>query len=320
MLFRSKSIAKEVLVTTQGHDSQENRGFVRTTEADSSHEENSGHSKHGKQSHDKQDNHGLELHEHDPHALGPEPERKQMYKQMDHVQYKWGMTVDLAACTGCSACVTACYAENNIAVVGKEFSRQGREMSWLKISRYLDGDKNQPITGFMPMMCQHCSNAPCEPVCPVYATYHSDEGLNTMVYNRCVGTRYCSNNCSYKVRRFNWFDYEWPEPLNWQLNPDVTVRTVGVMEKCTFCIQRIREVENKSKTSGREVADGEIQPACASSCPADAITFGNLMDKDSKVTKLSRDKRSYRVLQAELNTQPAVTYLAKITKGINNNG
>lgn len=295
-----KSIAKEVLVVTQGHDSQEKRGFIRKL---------SEHQGHHHQEHENP--HGLELNHHDPHALGPQHEQKQMYKQMEHVQYQWGMTIDLAACTGCSACVTACYAENNIAVVGKEFSRQGREMSWLKISRYLDGNKDQPVTGYMPMMCQHCNNAPCEPVCPVYATYHSDEGLNTMVYNRCVGTRYCSNNCSYKVRRFNWFDYEWPEPLNWQLNPDVTTRGVGVMEKCTFCIQRIREVENKAKSQGREVVDGEIQPACASSCPAEAITFGNLLDKQSKVAKLSKDKRSYRVLQAELNTQPAVTYLAK---------
>ena len=304
-----KSFATETLVTTQGHDSQEKRGIARKVpEHDAA-----GHNDHHGDAHgsDHKNPHGLELNHHDPHALGPLPEQKQMYKQMPHVQYQWGMTVDLAACTGCSACVTACYAENNIAVVGKEFSRQGREMSWLKISRYLDGNKNQPVTSFMPMMCQHCNNAPCEPVCPVYATYHSDEGLNTMVYNRCVGTRYCSNNCSYKVRRFNWFDYEWPEPLNWQLNPDVTVRTVGVMEKCTFCIQRIKEVENKAKSQGRKVVDGEVQPACASSCPAEAITFGNLLDEKSKVAKLSKDKRSYRVLQVELNTQPAVTYLAK---------
>ncbi len=348
-----KSIAKEDLVVTQGHDSQLNRGLVRKTsgsdshaednhsatghgshdshakpmhkeDAHGSHEKHGSHDEHGAQdshaAHDghkdghgdgHQNPHGLKMAHHDTKALGPQHEPQQMYKQMDHVQYKWGMTVDLAACTGCSACVTACYAENNVAVVGKEYARQGREMSWLKISRFLDDDTDQPITGYMPMMCQHCNNAPCEPVCPVYATYHSDEGLNTMVYNRCVGTRYCSNNCSYKVRRFNWFDYEWPEPLNWQLNPDVTTRTVGVMEKCTFCVQRIREVQNNAKTQGREVQDGEVQPACASSCPTEAIKFGNLLDSNSEVAKLSKDKRSYKILNVELNTQPAVTYLAK---------
>jgi molybdopterin-containing oxidoreductase family iron-sulfur binding subunit len=162
------------------------------------------------------------------------------------------------------------------------------------------------------MMCQHCGNAPCEPVCPVYATYHSDEGLNTMVYNRCVGTRYCSNNCSYKVRRFNWFQYDWPDPMNWQLNPDVTTRGVGVMEKCSFCIQRIKEGTNAAKDEGREVRDGDIQPACASSCPADAITFGNLNDHSSEVYRKSQSQRGYKVLDAHLNTQPAVTYLAKV--------
>ena len=329
-----KSIAKDDLVITQGNDSQLNRGLVRVTDgsADSHHDDSHGDVHHGDSDHGRgHDEHGhdtghhgdshsknphnLSMAHHDTKALGPQHEPQQMYKQMEHVQYQWGMSVDLAACTGCSACVTACYAENNVPVVGKEYSRQGREMSWLKISRFLDdeGDTvgDTPITGFMPMMCQHCNNAPCEPVCPVYATYHSDEGLNTMVYNRCVGTRYCSNNCSYKVRRFNWFDYEWPEPLNWQLNPDVTTRTVGVMEKCSFCIQRINEGKNNAKTQGREVADGEIQPACASSCPSDAIKFGNLKDPKSEVSKLSKDKRSYKVLNVELNTQPAVTYLAK---------
>jgi molybdopterin-containing oxidoreductase family iron-sulfur binding subunit len=312
-----QSHATEELVTVQGNDSQLERGFLRTVSVDEL--GGHGHDSHGHKSDahgahgEGHDTHGLEFHHHDLHALGPQKEPKQMYKQMDHVQYNWGMSIDLAKCTGCTACVTACYAENNIAVVGKEFCAQGREMSWIRISRYLDGNDDQPVTGFQPMLCQHCGNAPCEPVCPVYATYHSDEGLNTMVYNRCVGTRYCGNNCSYKVRRFNWFDYDWPEPLNWQLNPDVTVRTVGVMEKCSFCIQRIREVQNNAKNEGREVKDGELQPACAATCPTDAITFGNRNDKESEVAKNGQSERGYKVLNAELNTQPAVTYLAKVT-------
>ena len=185
-------------------------------------------------------------------------------------------------------------------------------MSWLRIERYLDGPAHRPVEGFVPMMCQHCQNAPCEPVCPVYATYHTDEGLNSMVYNRCVGTRYCLNNCSYKVRRFNWYKYAWAEPLHWQLNPDVTVREVGVMEKCSFCIQRIREAQSNAKDMGRLVRDGEIQPACGSSCPTKAITFGNLNDHESVVAKRTEDARVYKVLDVELNTQPVVSYLARV--------
>lgn len=303
-----KTVAQEELVITKGSDSQLGRGIFRSVPSTELGEGDHGHGKKSKH----KTGHGEVAH-HDPHALGPQPEPKQMYKQMPHVQYRWGMSVDLARCTGCSACVTACYAENNVPVVGKEFCAEGREMSWLRVQRYVEGPATRPVEGFMPMMCQHCSNAPCEPVCPVYATYHSDEGLNTMVYNRCVGTRYCSNNCSYKVRRFNWFDYSWPEPLNWQLNPDVSVRSVGVMEKCSFCIQRIREGENRAKNEGRTVKDGEVQPACASSCPADAIVFGDLEDESSEVAEMSRSKRSYRVFDFELNTKPAVYYQAKVT-------
>lgn len=249
---------------------------------------------------------------HDPLALGPQPEPEQMYEQMDHPLYRWGMTVDLNACTGCSACVVACYAENNIAVVGKEICGQGREMSWLRLERYFDGDEDQPLSGFLPMMCQHCNNAPCEPVCPVYATYHNEEGINSMVYNRCVGTRYCLNNCSYKVRRFNWFKYDWPEPMTWQLNPDVTVRGVGVMEKCNLCYQRIVEAKNNAKNEGRMVRDGEIVTACQATCPTKAITFGNLLDEHSQVAADAKNPRSYKVLDQYINTQPGITYLARV--------
>jgi molybdopterin-containing oxidoreductase family iron-sulfur binding subunit len=185
-------------------------------------------------------------------------------------------------------------------------------MSWLKIDRYFDGPDDRPVTGFMPMLCQHCGNAPCEPVCPVYATYHNEEGLNAMLYNRCVGTRYCGNNCSYKVRRFNWFKYDWQEPLNMQLNPDVTVREVGIMEKCSFCVQRIREAQGVAKDHGRPVRDGEVQPACSQSCPTQAIKFGNLLDKESAVFADSQNARAYKVLDSQINTQPAISYLAKI--------
>jgi len=247
------------------------------------------------------------------------PGSASMYQEHEHPDHRWGMTIDLDKCTGCSACVTACYAENNIPVVGKEQVQLGRELSWLRIERYFDDPPadpqapHNPNAEFLPMLCQQCDNAPCEPVCPVYAAYHTPEGLNAQVYNRCVGTRYCSNNCPYKVRRFNWFDYEWPEPLNWQLNPDVTVRSKGVMEKCTFCVQRVVEGKNNAKMEGRSVADGEITTACQQACPAQAIVFGDLKDPESNVNKL-REKnkpRGYRVLE-ELNTQPAVVYLKEI--------
>ncbi len=257
--------------------------------------------------HGESESHG----EHAEHEGAKEHEApiKQRYEQRVHPLYHWGMAVDLAACTGCAACVVACYAENNIPTVGKKVQYQGRELSWLRIERYYDGSAEELQVSFLPMMCQHCGNAPCEPVCPVYATYHNEEGLNTMLYNRCVGTRYCSNNCSYKVRRFNWFEFDFPEPLTWQLNPDVTKRTVGVMEKCTFCVQRITEAKDRAKDLGRQVKDGEIQPACVQSCPTEALTFGNLNDSGSKVSKLAKESRAYKVLDHHINTQPSVSYL-----------
>jgi molybdopterin-containing oxidoreductase family iron-sulfur binding subunit len=234
-----------------------------------------------------------------------------LYPAHDHPDHRWGMAIDLNACTGCSACVVACAAENNIPVVGKERVRQGRIMSWIRIERYLEGGSPTARPRFVPMLCQHCDNAPCESVCPVFATYHNPEGLNAQVYNRCVGTRYCANNCPYKVRRFNWQTYPWPAPLHLQLNPDVSVRETGVMEKCTFCIQRIREAKDRAKDEGRSIRDGEIVPACAQTCPTSAIVFGDLNDPQSRVSQLSRDRRGYHVL-GELNTRPAITYLKRV--------
>ncbi len=227
--------------------------------------------------------------------------------------YRWGMTIDLNACTGCGACVTACYAENNIPAVGEELCAQGREMSWMQIMRYFEQTEDDGFqTVHVPVLCQHCGDAPCEPVCPVYAAYHTAEGLNAQVYNRCVGTRYCANNCPYKVRRFNWFTYEHPYPLNLQLNPDVTVRETGVMEKCTFCVQRINRAKLDAKAEGRHVQDGEFQTACMQGCPTQAIVFGNLKDPASAVSKIAKGARAYHML-SELNTRPAITYLAGVS-------
>jgi len=187
---------------------------------------------------------------------------------------------------------------------------QGREMAWLEIVRYHDERRMERVM-FMPMLCQHCDNAPCESVCPVYAPHHSPEGLNNQIYNRCIGTRFCSQNCPYKVRRFNWFDWEWPEPLNLQLNPDVTVRSKGVMEKCSFCIQRIKVARTVAKNENRLIRDGEVAPACVQTCPTEALVFGNLMDKESRVRTLVDDVRAYQAM-GYLNTKPAVIYLKKV--------
>lgn len=242
------------------------------------------------------------------------------YPPHEHPEHRWGMVIDLNACVGCGACTISCMVENNIPFVGKTQVAKGREMFWIRIERYFEGDEAGAGVRFIPMLCQQCNNAPCETVCPVLATMHNVEGLNAMVYNRCVGTRYCANNCPYKVRRFNWFGYDdpqgpyfrWEDPLPLMLNPDVTVRSKGVMEKCTFCIQRIREVTEVARIEGRPVRDGEIIPACAQSCPSEAIVFGDLNDPESRVSHLARDPRGYRVLEL-LNTQPAVTYLKKVT-------
>ncbi|HEX7120982.1 MAG TPA: molybdopterin-dependent oxidoreductase [Gemmatimonadaceae bacterium] len=277
----------------------------------------------------------------------PDPRAKGMYDPQHWSRMearRWAMTIDLARCTGCSACITACYAENNIPTVGARWqgrslrpfhsedsgweTRPGanilksREMTWIRIERYFEGGEDGVSdfeTRFLPMLCQHCGNAPCEPVCPVFATYHSPDGLNVQVYNRCVGTRYCSNGCPYKVRYFNWFgygepnrrQYAFPDPLHLQLNPDVTVRAKGVMEKCTFCVQRIREAEHLAKLENRELRPDEFTTACAQACPSRAIVFGDAADENWSVARQVQDQRAYHVFE-ELNTYTAVVYLQKV--------
>ncbi|HTM26280.1 MAG TPA: molybdopterin-dependent oxidoreductase [Vicinamibacterales bacterium] len=245
-----------------------------------------------------------------------EPPPADLYPPHAHLQHRWGMAIDLNACTGCSACVAACYSENNIPVVGERACAEGREMSWIRIERYdapraQRGGRRRFESVFLPMLCQQCDEAPCEAVCPVYATYHNPEGLNAQVYVRCIGTRFCSNNCPYKVRRFNWARPSWPAPHQMALNPDVTVRSAGVMEKCSFCVQRIHAGKNAAAREARTLRDGDIVPACAQTCPADAIVFGDLHDPSSRVARLAQDSRGYHVLE-ELNTRPAITYLKRI--------
>jgi molybdopterin-containing oxidoreductase family iron-sulfur binding subunit len=258
---------------------------------------------------------GLAMHEFPltlPLPEGYDPARD-FYPPHDHEDYRWAMTVDLDRCIGCNACAAACYAENNLGVVGEEEVINGREMSWMRIERYRQTDAPEHLI-FLPMLCQHCDNAPCESVCPVYAPHHSKQGLNNQIYNRCIGTRFCAQNCPYKVRRFNWHEWQWPEPLNLQLNPDVTARTKGVMEKCSFCIQRIKAAHNRAKNEGRKIRDGEVTPACVQTCPTGALVFGSLMDKKSRVSKKVRYHRAYQVM-GYLNTKPAVIYLKKVVRG-----
>jgi molybdopterin-containing oxidoreductase family iron-sulfur binding subunit len=233
------------------------------------------------------------------------------------IQHKWGMVIDIDRCTGCQACVMACQAENNIPVNEKVDFLSRRAKQWIRIDRFWEGEYPNIKARFIPVLCQHCENAPCEPVCPVFATYHNNEGLNVQVYNRCVGTRYCANNCPYQVRFFNFFNPEFPESLKNQLNPDVTIRSRGIMEKCTFCIQRIRRAERTIEgKQGRvlndeTMRDGNYNPACVSACPTETLTFGDLNNANSQVVKKSKNRRNYRLLE-NLGTDPNVIYLKKV--------
>lgn len=236
-----------------------------------------------------------------------------IWPEHEYKGYRWAMAIDLNACTGCGACVIACQSENNIPVVGRANVRVSREMQWMRIDRYFSGSPDNPKVAFQPMLCQHCENASCETVCPVLATVHSSEGLNEQIYNRCVGTRYCSNNCPYKVRRFNFFDHwkSYRKPLDLAWNPDITVRTRGIMEKCTFCVQRIQSAKDKVRDEGRRIRDGDVVSACEQTCPTGAIVFGDVNDPSSRVSKLKDDLRAFRALES-LNNKPSISYLTKV--------
>ena len=237
------------------------------------------------------------------------------------MSHKWGMVVDIDRCIGCQACVIACQSENNVPINTEGLYNQRRAIQWMRVERYWDGEFPDVKARFIPIMCQHCADAPCEPVCPVFATYHNEEGMNVQVYNRCIGTRFCANNCPYHVRFFNFWEPEWPDSLKNQLNPDVTVRSRGIMEKCSFCVQRIRGATRAAKREGREVEDGDraLNPACVNSCPTDALVFGDLNNENSKARQmmdeeLADDGRGYHLFD-KLGTNPNVVYLKKVEEG-----
>jgi len=252
--------------------------------------------------------HELEHHRGEQHTILPAVDYSKE-------EYRWGMAIDLTKCIGCGACTLACQAENNIPIVGKEQVLKSREMHWLRVDRYYQGPPEAPTSVSQPLACVHCESAPCEYVCPVNATVHSDEGLNEMVYNRCVGTRYCSNNCAYKVRRFNYLDYhrdlDQAPTIKMLQNPDVTVRARGVMEKCTYCVQRIERVRIGARSQGEKVGGDQVVSACQQACPSTAIVFGNLNDPASRVSRLQQDERRYDLLH-ELGTRPRTAYLVRL--------
>ena len=287
----TKTGQKEAMATTQDHGSMEGRPLVREAT--------------------------LEAYKHEPHfarEMEEHPPLKSLWEERKYDEgYQWGMTIDLNSCSGCNACVVACQSENNIPIVGKEQVLKGREMHWIRLDRYYAGDLSDPEMVTQPMACAQCENAPCEQVCPVQATTHDAEGLNVMTYNRCIGTRYCSNNCPFKVRRFNFFNYTGglADTLKMAMNPDVTVRSRGVMEKCTYCVQRINEAKIRAKNEGRQVGDGEIRTACQQACPAEAIVFGNINDPHSEVSKMKQVDRDYHLLSG-LNLKTRTSYLARL--------
>ena len=290
----AKTGGKEKIACTQGHHTLEGRDIVFETSLE-----------------EFRENPKAGILEH----FGGNP--PSIWSGFEYKGYKWGMAIDLSKCTGCSACVVACSVENNVPAVGKQQVQKGREMQWIRIDRYYTGDSANPEVVTQPMLCQHCENAPCETVCPVLATTHSDEGLNQMTYNRCVGTKYCSNNCPYKVRRFNWFNNQGDmngtqeHPIPMRHNPEVTLRSRGVMEKCTFCVQRIESGKSAAKTQGRRAGDDDIRTACQEACPADVIVFGDLNNPDSAISKLAKHPRGFTSLE-EVNARPRVTYLTKV--------
>jgi molybdopterin-containing oxidoreductase family iron-sulfur binding subunit len=279
---------RQLLAQTQEHGSMEGRDLVREAT--------------------------LERYRKDPKFATDHHELFSLWKEHEYkTRPQWGMVIDLNACTGCNACAVACQSENNIPVVGKDQVRRGREMAWIRVDRYFAGEPAEAGAVFQPVPCMQCENAPCEQVCPVGATVHDSEGLNAMVYNRCIGTRYCSNNCPYKVRRFNFFNYtkDTPEILKMANNPDVTVRARGVMEKCTYCVQRLSAAKIDARLGGRELRDGDVKTACQQACPAEAIRFGDLLDPESRVARARAGDRTYSLLQ-ELNSRPRTTYQARV--------
>jgi molybdopterin-containing oxidoreductase family iron-sulfur binding subunit len=277
-----------LLAQTQEHGSMEGRDIVREATVD--------------------------RYRRDPRLGEGHPELFSLWKEHEYkARPQWGMVIDLNRCTGCNACAVACQSENNVPVVGKDQVRRGREMAWIRVDRYFTGEPANAGAVFQPVPCMQCENAPCEQVCPVGATVHDSEGLNAMVYNRCIGTRYCSNNCPYKVRRFNFFNYtkDTPEIVKMAMNPDVTVRARGVMEKCTYCVQRLNAAKIDARLAGRELRDGDVKTACQQACPAEAIRFGDLLDAQSQVAKARAENRTYSLVE-ELNTRPRTTYQARL--------